>query len=127
MNRKIVASVITGALLIVAGICAFGQAAGYWNLATLLSGWWTLFLIVPAVAGMIVSGPRPGNVCLLLLGLWLFAECHDWLGGMSRTMLLGIFLVVIGISVLTGWGRKPGDRRRHRHHDSFEGEGAQHD
>lgn len=129
MNRKTVTGIVIGALLIVAGICIFGQATGMWDLSLLMNGWWTLFLIVPALTGMIVSGPRPSNVCLMLLGVWLFAECQGWLGGISRDLLLGIFLVIIGAAVITGWGRRPGEHRHHhhRHHDSMTEDGAQQD
>jgi len=129
MNRKTVTSAVIGALLIIAGLCAFGQATGLWDLSMLLSGWWTLFLTVPALTGMIVSGPRPSNVCLMLLGVWLLAECQGWLVGMSRDLLLGIFLVIIGVAVITGWGRRTGEGRHHhhRHHDSLTSEGAQQD
>lgn len=125
MDRKAVSKIVTGALLIVAGICVFGQLANLWNLSFLLDGWWTLFLIVPAVAGIIVSGPRPGNVMLLLLGVWLFLDCQGWLGDLDWSFLIGIILILLGVRALTGWGGRPGrgsDRRRHRLRSADDGQ-----
>lgn len=115
MNRKTVAGVVTGAFLVLAGICVFAQVAGLVDLSIFMNGWGTLFLILPAVASMIISGPRPGNIMLLLLGVWLFLDCQGWLGDRSWTLLGGIFLILLGVRALTGWGRWPGERR-HRHH-----------
>lgn len=118
MNKKSITGIVIGSLLVVAGVCILGQLSGIWDLSQFMNGWWTLFLIVPAVASMIVKGPRAGNVMLLLLGAWLFAECQGWLGGLDWQFLGGVFLIFLGVRALTGWGRRDREHpHRHRHRD----------
>ncbi|MDR3645364.1 MAG: hypothetical protein P4M02_09860, partial [Clostridia bacterium] len=84
---------------------------GLWNASFILNGWWTLFLIVPAIAGIITTGPRFGNIFLLVLGVWLFLDSQGWLGKEGWPLLLGFILIAAGISVMTGSGHT-----HHRHH-----------
>ena len=117
MDRKKVANAITGIFLLLAGICILGQLAGFWNLALVMNAWWTLFLIVPAIASMVVSGPRTGNVFLLLMGVWLFLDCQGWLGNVGWPMMGGLFLIFIGIRIILRGDERHHERHHHRHHD----------
>lgn len=124
MDRKKTAGIVTGAFLVLTGICILGQLAGLWDLSLLMNGWWTLLLIIPAVAGMIVSGPRTGNVLLLLLGVWLFLDCQGWLGDLSWQLLAGIFLIFLGIRAMTGWVKHPHEHHHHHSHRHYDQPGG---
>lgn len=79
-----------------------GSVAGLWRLGNLAASWWTLFLIVPALAGMVSSGIRFWNVFLLFLGCWLLAVNQGWLGHNGWAYFIGGLLVLFGLWVLLG-------------------------
>lgn len=111
MDRRKIANIVTGTFLVIAGILALGQAIHLWDLRVLWDGWWTIFLIVPAITGIIVNGPRVGNIMLLVLGVWLFVDCQGWFGHIGWALIPGALLLAFGVRVIT---RK--DDRSHRHH-----------
>lgn len=111
MDRKKIANIVTGTLLVIAGILALGQALSLWDLRLLMDGWWTVFLVVPAVASLIVNGPKMGNILLLILGFWLFADCQGWLGDIGWSLVPGALLLAFGVRIIT----RPADYRHHSH------------
>lgn len=108
-RRKRIADITTGSLLVVAGLCVLVQLSGLWNLEPLLRDWWTLFLILPAIASMIAAGPRVLNLMLLALGISILL--YDWglVPDTGLPLLPGMLLVYIGIRHISGQGG-------HRHH-----------
>ena len=95
--RKRISSTLWGLIFIAAGIGIVGAMAGAWEFNILFAGWWTLFLIVPAVLGMIEHGVRIGNTIGLVLGVALLACCRGWLPWevLSR-MLVPVVMILIG-------------------------------
>jgi len=99
--RKRISSVLWGLIFIAAGVGIVGAMAGVWEFNILFSGWWTLFLIVPAVIGMIEHGIRIGNSIGLLLGVALLACCQGWLPWevLSRLLVPTVMIVIGGVMV----------------------------
>lgn len=95
--RKRISSVLWGLILILAGVGIVGAMAGIWEFNTLFAGWWTLFLIIPAVLGMIEHGVRVGNAIGLALGVALLACCRGFLPWeVVAKMLVPSVMVIIG-------------------------------
>jgi len=95
--RKRISSVLWGLVLVALGIGIVGDMAGAWEMRLLFAGWWTLFLIVPAVLGMIEHGLRIGNAIGLVLGLALLACCRGFLPWeVLAKMLVPSVMVIIG-------------------------------
>ena len=95
--RKRISNVLWGLILILAGIGIVGAMAGIWEFSTLFAGWWTLFLIIPAVLGMIEHGVRIGNTIGLVLGVALLACCRGLLPWeILAKMLVPSVMVIIG-------------------------------
>jgi len=95
--RKRISSTLWGLIFIAAGIGIVGAMAGAWELNISFAGWWTLFLIVPAVLGMVEHGIRIGNTIGFVLGVALLACCRGWLPWevLSR-MLVPVVMILIG-------------------------------
>ena len=95
--RKRISSTLWGLIFIAAGIGIVGAMAGAWEFNILFAGWWTLFLIIPAVLGMIEHGVRIGNTIGLVLGVALLACCRGWIPWevLSR-MLVPVVMILIG-------------------------------
>lgn len=95
--RKRISSTLWGLIFIAAGIGIVGAMAGAWEFNILFAGWWTLFLIVPAVIGMIEHGIRIGNTIGLVLGAALLACCQGWLPWeVLSKMLVPVIMILIG-------------------------------
>ena len=99
--RKRISNVLWGLILIAVGIGIVGAMAGAWNFNVLFAGWWTLFLIVPAVLGMIEHGIRIGNTIGLVLGVALLSCCRGWLPWevLSRMLVPTVMILIGGVLV----------------------------
>ena len=99
--RKRISSVLWGLIFIAVGIGIVGAMAGAWEFNILFAGWWTLFLIVPAVLGMIEHGIRIGNSIGLVLGVALLACCRGWLPWevLARMLVPTVMIVIGGVMV----------------------------
>ena len=56
-------------------------------------GWWTLFLMIPALISMVETGLHLGNSIVFVIGLLLLAWEQDWIKNLNFTLILAIVLV----------------------------------
>ena len=73
--RKNLSKMFFGIAVVAAGIIFLGSAFGFWEIGE-LSGWWTVFIIVPAIGSMIASGLDLLNVAAFAVGVWLLIKCN---------------------------------------------------
>lgn len=100
MRAKVTAIVI-GLALIAIGVVLSGVSLGWWDADLFFDGWWTLFLIVPAVVSIVGNGPNVGNLVLLAVGAALLADQQHLLGSVSVWSLVGpLVIVVVGGSLI---------------------------
>lgn len=99
--RKRISSVLWGLIFIAAGVGIVGVMAGAWEFNFLFAGWWTLFLIVPALLGMIEHGISIGNTIGLVLGVALLSCCRGWLPWevLSRMLIPTVMILIGGVLV----------------------------
>lgn len=83
-------------LLIFGGAFLIGSLTGN-SVSFFFDGWWTVFLIVPAIASMVQNRVDIGNTMILLLGVILLARAQGWIPAISWTLVIAIALVVLGI------------------------------
>ena len=91
-NRQLV-----GIALIVIGVIFLLDRLGILSFSLLFNGWWTLFLIVPAVLNIRRYGFQTGNTVLLLLGSFFLLDAQ---GVNLRGYLLPGIFIAIGLVVL---------------------------
>lgn len=87
-----------GIILLVIGAVLLLQAFNVLPGTIFFAGWWTLFLIVPAVLSMSRTGVRVGNSILLTLGIGFFLQER---GFTLDGYLVPILFVVVGVVILT--------------------------
>lgn len=94
-------NVVWGILLVVLG-CIFGlNALGLAKINIFFEGWWTLFLIVPAIVGLIKDSDKTGDIILLLVGIFLLLVTRDVIDfEIFWKLLFPVVLVIIGISCI---------------------------
>ena len=112
--------ILWGGLLIAAGIGFAGNEFDIWNFNIFFSGWWTLFLIIPAIISVIQNGINAGNIIPLTIGAVFLLSAQGVISGsvISRLFFPAI-LVLIGFSIIFG-GRKARKRAATNPHLSGE-------
>jgi len=79
--RKRIGSVLWGVAFIIAGLGFAGNAFGIWDFDIFFDGWWTLFIIIPAIISMVENGPNTGNSIWLIVGGVLLLSAQDIIDG----------------------------------------------
>jgi predicted membrane protein len=97
------ATILVGALFLVAGIAIGGSMLGYFDLRINAAGWWTVFIIVPALISIVNGGVNLGNLIMLAVGVILLLDQQGVLpAGFSWRLVLPAILLVIGVQLLFG-------------------------
>ncbi|HZJ77180.1 MAG TPA: LiaF domain-containing protein [Clostridia bacterium] len=89
--KKNITRILFGITALGIGAFLLGAAFNLWELRT-FDGWWTLFMIVPAIGSMISTGITFWNSLLLGAGVWLFV--------FEQNILSERQFRIIGLSVL---------------------------
>ncbi|MBQ8623898.1 MAG: hypothetical protein IJ424_05965 [Oscillospiraceae bacterium] len=90
-----------GIVLVVLGVIFGLNALDITDIDIFFDGWWTLFIIVPCVIGLINEKEKTGNLIGLLIGVVLLLACQDILRfDLVGKLIFPVILVVIGISLV---------------------------
>lgn len=87
---------IFGFLLIFIGLILGLNAFGITNINLFFSGWWTLFIIIPSLVGLINDKEKTSSLIFLIIGVWLFLAERDLI---EYELLIKLLLPVILISI----------------------------
>ena len=99
--KKKASSSIWGLVFIMLGLCMAGRVFFGWSVNIFFHGWWTLFIIIPCVAGIIEKGWNSGDVIGLSVGGALLLMCQNVISsGFFFKMLPPAILVIIGLSMI---------------------------
>ena len=69
--------IIWGLLFIFIGIVVLLNSLGVMTINLFFDGWWTLFIIVPSVIGLINDDDKTGNIIGLIIGILLLLSARD--------------------------------------------------
>lgn len=87
---------IIGFLLIFIGLILGLNAFGITNINLFFSGWWTLFIIITSLVGLINDKEKTSSLIFLIIGVWLFLAERDLI---EYELLIKLLLPVILISI----------------------------
>jgi len=103
MKERNVSRILTGLIFLAVGVLLIGKIFDFWDFNIFFNGWWTLFLIIPAIVGIINDGLKASNVGLLLLGAALFAATNDYITwNVFGKMVLPVILILVGLDIIFG-------------------------
>ena len=95
--------IILGICLILSGVLYALNVLGITNVAFSLDGWWTLFIILPALDGIIKRTSDLWCWWVLVLGVLLLMAAREILSySMVWALALSLLIVLIGIRLLFG-------------------------
>lgn len=98
---KNLSSVIWGILLVALGVILGGNAVGLFNIDIFFKGWWTLFIIIPSLIGLITDNDKTGSLIGLLIGVLLLLACQDVIDfALLFKLIVPIIIVIIGLSLI---------------------------
>ena len=104
--------IIWGLLLITVAVLLTLNSLGIVEFELFFDGWWTLFIIVPSIAGLIENKNKTDSIIWLLTGvIFLLCERNILSWDMVWKMALPIFLATMGIKILiSAFKRKKSQR-----------------
>ena len=107
---KKISNAIWGAVLVLLGIIFALKIFNVVDVDIFFDGWWTLFIIIPAFAGLLLEREKIGNLFCLAIGVFLLL-CSQGLIEFSWAWKIFVpaVIVVIGLKLLLAgvFGNKP--------------------
>lgn len=93
--------IIIGALLVATGVLYVLEAFNITQFDVSLDGWWTLFIIFPALSGLFSSKDKVGNIVVLAVGVYLLLAARGIIEYKAVLQLLvGTIIVLIGVKFI---------------------------
>ena len=105
-------TIIIGILFIIAGGIVGLNSFGITDIHVFFDGWWALFIIIPAVNGIISDDDKLGSIIWLIVGLLLLSACQNFITfDLMWKLLLPLGLIFIGFSIMIGDKDKKGSKK----------------
>lgn len=115
---KKVNTVIIGILFIIVGVIVGFNSFGITNINIFFSGWWTLFIIIPGINGIISDDEKLGSIIWLIVGIILLLGCQDMISfDIIWKLMLPLILVFIGLSIMFGSKDKKLDTKKNKNRE----------
>lgn len=93
--------IILGLVLVFIGIVVLLNSFGLAQINLFFDGWWTLFIIVPSIIGLINQEDKVGNIIGLSIGVLLLMVCRDILTwGLVLKLVLPLLLIIAGLGLV---------------------------
>lgn len=93
--------IILGLVLVFIGIVVLLNSFGLAQINLFFDGWWTLFIIVPSIIGLINEEDKVGNIIGLSIGVLLLMVCRDILTwGLVLKLVLPLLLIIAGLGLV---------------------------
>ena len=95
-------NIVWGVVIILVGVLLLLKSFGILeNVNIFFKGWWTLFIIVPAVIGLFTERDKTGDIIALIIGVFLLLGVRDILDfALIGKLILPIILIIIGFSII---------------------------
>lgn len=98
---KKISTVIVGIVFIIVGVIVGLNSFGITNINIFFDGWWTLFIIIPAINGLVTNEEKTGSIIWLIIGITLLLGCQDLISfDILWKLTLPVILVFIGLSIM---------------------------
>lgn len=89
-----------GILIIIIGIIFLGNNLEFWNIDIFFNGWWTLFIIIPSISGLLKK-EYISSLLGLTIGVLLLLSSNnviEW--DMVGKVFLPIVIIMVGVSFI---------------------------
>ena len=96
-------NITLGIILIIIGVILGGNALNLFDINLFFKGWWTLFLIIPSIVGLLSDkeNDKKANAIVLIVGILLLLACQNIINfEIVWKLLLPIIIIIIGLSLI---------------------------
>ena len=94
-------NIIWGLALIAIGVILAGNALNLFDVDLFFDGWWTLFIIVPCLSGLLTDSDKKGSIIGLIVGVLLLLASQNVIDfDIVWKLLLPIVIIAIGLSII---------------------------
>jgi len=94
-------AVVLGIVLIIIGVVFGINALGIADIDLFFDGWWTLFIIVPCVVGLVKGKEIVGNIVGIVIGVMLFLSAQDIFDlSVMWKLIVPLIIVLIGLKLI---------------------------
>ena len=95
--------IIWGVIVLALGIVLVLNALDITDISIFFDGWWTLFIIIPSLAGIFKVPRKISNYIVLAIGVYLLLSCLDIISfGLLWKLLIPVLVVFVGIRMIAG-------------------------
>lgn len=95
------ANVVCGFIFIIIGIFYAGNTLGLWDFKLFFDGWWTLFIIIPCLIGIVENGFSTGNTIGLIIGALLLLSSQGIIDSrIISKLIVPVIFILIGIKII---------------------------
>lgn len=94
-------SIIWGVILVMVGVIYGLNSLNIVDINLFFPGWWTLFIIVPCVIGLVTDGDKTGNIIGVIIGVLLFLGANDIIDyDLIWKLIFPLIIIVVGLSLI---------------------------
>ncbi len=99
---KNIKNTIIGVIVVLIGVLLLLKSIGVIDSFNIFfEGWWTLFIIVPALIGLFTEKDKVGDLIALIIGVLLLLGARDIIDfDLIWKLLVPIILIIIGLSII---------------------------
>lgn len=94
-------NILLGTLICAIGVILTLNILEITDIDIFFDGWWTLFIIIPCLFGLIDDKDKTGNLIGLLIGVGLLLACQDYISfGLIMKLAIPVILIIVGLSFI---------------------------
>lgn len=100
MNNK---NILWGIVLVIIGVIVGLNALNITNINIFFNGWWTLFIIIPSLIGLLKEKDKTGNIIGLIIGIVLLLGVQNIIDfDLIWKLILPLIIIIVGLSLIFG-------------------------
>ena len=117
---KKISTVLVGIIFVIAGVIIGLNSFGITDINIFFDGWWTLFIIIPAINGFITDEEKMGSIIWLIIGIVLLLGCQNLISfDIIWKLTLPVILVFIGLSIMFNNNEKKDSKNTSNNRQSY--------
>lgn len=101
-TRTTLSRIFIGLIVVAIGVGYLGNALWNWDFKIFFDGWWTLFLIIPAIYSLIKWKINLFSILLLVTGVALLLNAQGLLTAGFWAVFLPVLVIVLGLYIIFG-------------------------
>lgn len=100
MNNK---NILWGIVLVIIGVIVGLNALNITNINIFFNGWWTLFIIIPSLIGLLNEKDKTGNIIGIIIGVVLLLGVQNIIDfDLIWKLILPVIIIIVGLSLIFG-------------------------